>query len=95
MKYKNQNQNINQEPNTLSQADKLAIIASLISTFGGGLGTIATLVAIQEEQQNKEQSKQTNGNNDYVISELNKIKKQVNALEVELKQIKKMLSRLT
>lgn len=90
MKHNNQNNN-SLDPNTLSQADKLAVISSIISTFGSGLGTIATLVALQEDQQSSE----VNGNNDYVLRELNNMKLQINALEKELKQIKKMLSRLT
>lgn len=84
--------NSNQGQTTLSQADKLAIISGLISTFGGGLGTIATLLALQEEQL---EIKQDRDNNDYIINELHSLKKQVNTLQKELKQIKKMLSRLS
>lgn len=94
MKQNNQNENI-LDLNTLSQADKLALIASLISNFGSGLGTIATIVALQEEQQSKLQSQQSNSNNNVVIGEINTMKKQINALEQEFKQMKKMLSRLT
>lgn len=66
---------------TDSQSAQLAVIAGVITTFGDAIATLAAVLAIEEarEEQNG------NGNNenmqqqiDYLTSEFEKLKKQVN-----------------
>ncbi|MFF5995604.1 translation initiation factor 2 [Lysinibacillus sp. KU-BSD001] len=64
-----------------SQAARLAIIASTISIFGESLGTIAAALALEEAEQKK-----ANNNKD-----METIKKQLDYLTYEMKQIKKRL----
>ncbi|WP_431027250.1 hypothetical protein [Lysinibacillus sp. LZ02] len=64
-----------------SQAARLDIIASTIVIFGESLATIAAVLALEEEEQRR-----VNSNND-----LETIKKQLDYLTYEMKQIKKRL----
>lgn len=66
---------------TDSQSAKLAVIAAAITTFADALATIAAVLAIEEARQeqadngdNKKMQKQIN----YLTSEIEKIKKQIN-----------------
>ena len=76
-----ENQN-SQSDQTVSQSAKLAVIAGAINTLGDALGTIASVLAIEEAQQEQND----NGNNknmqkqlDYLTSEVEKIRKQMNS----------------
>ena len=71
----------NQILNAENQAARLDIIASTIVIFGESLSTIAAVLALEEEEQ-----KRINKNND-----LEAIKKQLDYLTYEMKQIKKRL----
>lgn len=70
---------------TDSQSAKLAVIAGAITTLGDVLATMASMLAIEEARQ--EQSENVNiGNSksmqkqlDYLTSEIEKIKKQINS----------------
>ncbi|BDH62485.1 hypothetical protein MTP04_26150 [Lysinibacillus sp. PLM2] len=84
----NYNKNKNtQNLNTQNQAATIAVIAGLITTLGDGLSTIAAALALQEAQQ---QCNQNSGNNDYT-AELFKMQKRIEALEKEIKEMKKRL----
>lgn len=84
-----QNMNSTQGPidNMDNQAAQLAVIAGLITTLGDGLATVAAAMALQEAQQ----SQQNNENNIITHPEVQKMKKRIDALEIELKQMKKIL----
>lgn len=77
-----------QNSNNENQAAQLAVIGGLISTLGDGLSTVAAAMALQEAQQQSIQN--GNGNNKWIV-ELQNMQKRMDALERELKQIKKML----
>lgn len=76
--YKNKNFDQNsQNLNTESQAAKLAIIATAITTFGDALGTIAAILAFEEEQQeqsDKEEYIKMQKQIDYLTTEFEKLK---------------------
>ncbi len=78
----------NENPNHESQAEALAVIAGLISTLGGGLGTIASILALQEANQSQNNNNSNNKNNHY---DLKLMQKQIDDLSKEIRQIKKML----
>ena len=66
---------------TDSESAKLAVIAGVITTFGDALATLAAVLAIEEARQeqgdtgaNKNMQKQI----DYLTSEIEKIKRQMN-----------------
>lgn len=73
--------------NMENQAAQLAVIAGLITTLGDGLATVAAAMALQEAQQ----SQQNSGNNINTHLEVQKMQKRIDALEIELKQMKKIL----
>ncbi|MFE4140687.1 hypothetical protein ACFX4I_02305 [Peribacillus sp. YIM B13472] len=76
--YENKNFDQNsQNMNTESQAAKLAIIATAITTFGDALGTIAAILAFEEEQQermDKEEYIKVQKQIDYLTTEFEKLK---------------------
>jgi hypothetical protein len=83
--HENQNgQNLQTDSQNLqtdSQSAKLAVIAGAITTFGDALSTMAAVLAIEEARQeqgdtgdNKNMQKQI----DYLTSEIEKIKRQMN-----------------
>ena len=67
-----------------NQAAQLAVIAGLITTLGDGLATVAAAMALQEAQQN-------NSNNINTYPDVQMMQKRIDALEFEVKQMKKML----
>ena len=69
--------------NTENQAAQLAVIAGLITTLGDGLATVASIMALQEAQQSNQNSDNNQSNME--------LQKRMDALENELRQIKKML----
>ena len=76
--YKNKDfDQISQNLNTESQAAKLAIIATAITTFGDALGTIAAILAFEEEKQermDKEEYIKMQKQIDYLTTEFEKFK---------------------
>lgn len=70
--------NISQNPE--NKAAQLALIAGMISTLGDALGTIATVLAIQEAEE------KTPINPDII-----NLQKQLDEIYMEIKEIKKML----
>ena len=78
--YSNKNQD-SQNSQTDSESAKLAVIAGIISTFGDALSTLSAVLAIEEarqEQNNTGDSKNMQKQIDYLTSELEKIKRQMN-----------------
>lgn len=82
MVFNQDDNNENLQP--VSESAKLAVIAGVVSTFGDLLSTISAVLAIEEERQ-AENNKSDNSDNksmqkqiDYLSSELEKLKKQVN-----------------
>lgn len=67
-----------------NQSAQLAVIAGLITTLGDGLATVAAAMALQEAQQN-------NSNNINTYPDVQMMQKRIDALEFEVKQMKKML----
>lgn len=67
-----------------NQSAQLAVIAGLITTLGDGLATVAAAMALQEAQQN-------NSNNISTYPDVQMMQKRIDALEFEVKQLKKML----
>ncbi|KPN96268.1 hypothetical protein [Lysinibacillus sp. ZYM-1] len=65
---------------TVGQAAKLAVIAGAISTLGDALATIAAGLALEDELRENESK-----NND-----IDKLQKQIDDLNYEMKQLKKM-----
>ena len=76
----NENQG-SQNLQTDSESDKLAVIAGVITTFGDALSTLAAVLAIEEarqEQSNNGDSKNMQKQINYLTSEIEKIKRQMN-----------------
>ena len=70
---------------TDSESAKLAVIAGVITTFGDALATLAAVLAIEEAREEVRQEQGNTGDNknmqkqiDYLTSELDKIKRQMN-----------------
>ncbi|MFD4490998.1 hypothetical protein [Lysinibacillus fusiformis] len=66
---------------SVSQAAKLAVIAGAITTLGDALATIAAGLALEDELKENE----SKNNND-----MDKLQKQIDDLNYEMKQLKKM-----
>ncbi|WP_342440690.1 hypothetical protein MHB40_13490 [Lysinibacillus sp. FSL K6-0057] len=66
---------------SVSQAAKLAVIAGAITTLGDALATIAAGLALEDELKENE----SNSN------DINKLQKQIDELNYEMKQLKRML----
>ncbi|KUF35847.1 MULTISPECIES: hypothetical protein [Lysinibacillus] len=66
---------------SVSQAAKLAVIAGAITTLGDAIATIAAGLALEDELKENE----SNSN------DIDKLQKQIDELNYELKQLKKML----
>lgn len=81
----NSNFNFEQDNSNLqsdSQAAKLAVIAGAIITFGDALATIASVLAIEEDRQEKSNTsdnKSLQKQIDYLTSEIKKIKNQLSS----------------
>ncbi|MGG2106540.1 hypothetical protein [Lysinibacillus pakistanensis] len=71
----------NQLPKSENQATKLALIGSAIITLGDAISTIAAGLALDEEL-----NENNNSNND-----IERLQKQIDELNNEIKQIKKMM----
>ncbi len=69
------------EMESVSQAAKLAVIAGAITTLGDALATIAAGLALEDELKENE----SNSN------DINKLQKQIDELNYEMKQLKRML----
>ncbi|OKL36889.1 hypothetical protein [Domibacillus mangrovi] len=84
----NNNKNFDQSsqnPQTESQAAKLAVIATAVTTFGDALATLAAMLALEEERQEERQAqsdkddyKNMQKQIHYLTTEVEKLKKQVN-----------------
>jgi hypothetical protein len=74
----------NPDLQTDSQADKLAVIAGAITTFGDALATMAALLAIEEARQEKNDG----GDN-------KSMQKQIDYLTSEMEQLKRQMKKLT
>ncbi|MEK3727242.1 MULTISPECIES: hypothetical protein [Lysinibacillus] len=66
---------------SVSQAAKLAVIAGAITTLGDAIATIAAGLALEDELKENE----SNSN------DIDKLQKQIDELNYELKQLKRML----
>ncbi len=77
-----------QEQQPVSQAATLEVIAGLILTLGEGLATVASVLALQEAQQETEKAALNGGGN----VDLQGINQQLNYLTREIKKIKKTLN---
>lgn len=66
---------------SVSQAAKLAVIAGAITTLGDALATIAAGLALEDELKENE----SNSN------DIDKLQKQIDELNYEMKQLKRML----
>ena len=76
------NQNQDSQNQTDSESAKLAVIAGVITTFGDALSTLAAVLALEEarqEQNNAGDSKNMQKQIDYLTSEIEKIKRQMNS----------------
>lgn len=76
----NENQ-VSQNLQTDSESAKLAVIAGVITTSGDALSTMAAVLALEEarqEQGNTGDSKNMQKQIDYLTSEIEKIKRQIN-----------------
>ena len=76
------NQNQDSQNQTDSESAKLAVIAGVITTFGDALSTLAAVLALEEARQ--EQNNAGDSNNmqkqiDYLTSEIEKMKRQMNS----------------
>lgn len=70
-----------------NQSAQLAVIAGLITTLGDGLATVAAAMALQEARQ----SNQNEGSPSISNAEIRKLQHRIDRLDMELKQLKKML----
>ena len=70
-----------QHPKSENQATKLDLIGSVITTLGDAITTIAAGLALDEEL-----NENNNSNND-----IERLQKQIDELNNEIKQIKKMM----
>ncbi|MBX8946438.1 MULTISPECIES: hypothetical protein [Lysinibacillus] len=68
---------------SVSQAAKLAVIAGAITTLGDALATIAAGLALEDELKEKENESNSN--------DIDKLQKQIDELNYEMKQLKRML----
>lgn len=66
---------------SVSHAAKLAVIAGAITTLGDALSTIAAGLALEDELKENENNS----------SEIDKLQKQIDELNYEMKQLKRML----
>ncbi len=66
---------------SVSQAAKLAVIAGAITTLGDALATIAAGLALEDELQENQGKK----------NDIDKLQKQIDDLNYEMKQLKRML----
>ena len=66
---------------SVSQAAKLAVIAGAITTLGDAIATIAAGLALEDELKENE----SNSN------DIDKLQKQIDELNYEMKQLKRML----
>lgn len=64
-----------------SQAAKLAVIAGAITTLGDALATIAAGLALEDELKENESNR----------DDIDKLQKQIDELNYEMKQLKRML----
>ncbi|MGE7809140.1 hypothetical protein [Lysinibacillus capsici] len=80
MKQNKGNRN-NEGLESVSQATKLAVIAGAITTLGDALATIAAGLALEDELKENE----SNSN------DIDKLQKQIDDLNYEMKQLKRML----
>ncbi|SDM72063.1 hypothetical protein SAMN05518871_10283 [Psychrobacillus sp. OK028] len=71
----------NPDQQTESQAAKLAVIATAITTFGDALATIAAVLALEESRQNNSDS-----------SDNKNLQKQIDHLNDEIKYLKKQIN---
>lgn len=67
-----------QNPQIDSESAKLAVIAGVISTFGEALSTLSAVLAIEEERQEQGNTGNLQKQIDYLTSEMEKIKRQMN-----------------
>lgn len=79
------NKETTQSNNPVSQADIIEVLAGLFATLSEGLNTFATVLAIQEAQQQAS----NNGNSSVDIQEIHQ---QLNYLTKEMKKITKALN---
>lgn len=77
-----------QEQQPVSQAATLEVIAGLILTLGEGISTVASVLALQEAQQETEKAA-LNGRGNVDLQGINQ---QLNYLTKEIKKIKKTLN---
>ena len=76
------NQNSDNQNQTDSESAKLAVIAGVITTFGDALSTLAAVLALEEaraEQNDAGDSKNMQKQIDYLTSEIEKMKRQMNS----------------
>ncbi|MEA0552901.1 hypothetical protein U1P98_04150 [Lysinibacillus irui] len=66
---------------SVSQAAKLAVIAGAITTLGDALATIAAGLALEDELKENESNR----------DDIDKLQKQIDELNYEMKQLKRML----
>jgi len=100
VKLVNNYNNSKQKPEiTEVEIAALGVIGGIISTFGGGLQTIASILALQDIEQEELLNKKTNNNksndskqNDINREEIKKMQKQIDTLSKEIKQIKRLLT---
>ena len=69
-----------EENESRSQAAKLAVIAGAITTLGDALATIAADLAVEDELKENESNR-----------DIDKLQKQIDELNYEMKQLKRML----
>ena len=63
---------------TDSQSAQLAVIAGVITTFGDAIATLAAVLAIEEAREEQNGNGNMQQQIDYLTSEFEKLKKQVN-----------------
>ncbi|QBP41944.1 hypothetical protein [Paenisporosarcina antarctica] len=71
---------------------KLAIIASVISTFGDALATVAGVLALEEAVEDNIQDTKNQINQENQENQMKKMQKQIDYLTNQLTQINKKLS---
>jgi len=68
----------NQDSNAVIRASELAVIGELVSTLGDVISTIAAVLALEEERQEKSETINMQKQIDNLTNEVRKIKKQIN-----------------